>query len=62
VGSSLFSFVFSVLYLSLLDEPESKVVTPLVNMYNGRTDYALAALTVDTTVRTHVSNDPFLID
>ena len=60
--SSLFPFAFFVLDLFLLDEPESKVVTPPVIMYDGRADYAHAALTVDTTARTHVSNDPFLID
>ena len=60
--SSLFPFVLSVLDLLLLDESESKVVTPHVNMYDGRVDFALVALIVDTAARTHVSNDPFLID
>jgi hypothetical protein len=55
-------FVLSVLDLLLLDEPESKVLTPTVNMYDGRADSTPAALTVDTIERTHVSNDPFLID
>jgi len=60
--SSLFPFAFSVLDLPLLDEPESKVVTLSVNMYDGRAGYAPVALTVDTTSRIHVSNDPLLIE
>jgi hypothetical protein len=46
----------------LLEEPKSVVITPPVNMYDERADSAPAALTVDMTARTHVSNDPFLID
>ena len=54
--SSFFPFVLDLL---LLDEPKSEVVTPLVNKYNWIADSAPAALTVDTTARTHVSKDPF---
>ena len=46
----------------LLDELKSEVLTPPVCMYDGSADSAPAALTVDTTARTQVSKDPFLID
>ena len=57
--SSFFPFVLDLL---LLDEPKSAVVRPPVNMCDGSADSAPAALTVDTTARTHVLKDPFLID
>jgi hypothetical protein len=46
----------------LLEELKLEVVTPPVNMYDESADYAHVALTMDTTARTHVSTDPFLID
>ncbi len=46
----------------MLDELKSEVFTPPVYMYDGSADFAPAALTVDTTARTQVSKDPFLID
>ncbi len=57
--SSCFPFTLDLL---MLDELKSEVFTPPVYIHEGSADSAPAALTVDTTARTQVSKDPFLID
>jgi hypothetical protein len=48
--------------LFLNDGLEVETLTPYGYIYEERAHSTPAALTVDTTLSTHVSNDPFLMD